>query len=280
MELMCKSFADSAVEVKDAEKGIVEAVVGRVGVKDLEGDIFLPGSFGERNVRVSAYNHRSWPSRGGYPPVGRGRIYEEGDQVRAEIRFFLGTSDGRDHFTQVKEMGDLQEWSFGWLPGSERLAQVSDEQQADGVRRAFASVPVAEVSPVLIGASIGTRTTSVKYDESGAVVKESDEDRREFLGSALQEELGGDGRRIWIVATFTDESRLAYEVRTEDGDAAGLFRVAYEVGDDDEVTFGEPEEVRRITTFEPVASDPDATRDLIETEVAKAKKLLERAANE
>jgi hypothetical protein len=173
MDMMHKSMGvASGVEVKDAEKGIVEAVVGRVGVKDLDDDVFLPGAFGDRPVRVGAYNHRSWPSRGGLPPVGKGRIYERGDEVRAEIQFFMSTSDGRESFEQVKEMGDLQEWSFGWLPGAEKQIKVTDRQKEDGVRRAFSHVPVAEVSPVLLGASIGTRTMYAKCDACGAEVED------------------------------------------------------------------------------------------------------------
>jgi hypothetical protein len=163
MELLCKAFS-GAVEVKDVSQGLVEAVVGRVGVMDLEGDVFLPGAFGERPVRVSSYNHRSWPSRGGLPPVGKGRIFERGDEVRAEIQFFLSTTDGREAFEQVKQMGELQEWSYGWLPGTEKQVKVTDAQREKGVRRSFVHVPVAEVSPVLLGASIGTKTMAVKCD--------------------------------------------------------------------------------------------------------------------
>lgn len=175
LDLAHKAIA-SGVEVKDAEKGIVEAVVGRVNVKDHEDDIFLPGAFGDRDVRLSAYNHRSWPQRGGLPPVGRGTIKERGDEVVAELRFFMSTQDGREHFEQVKQMGDLQEWSFGWLPGTEVLSKVTDDLRDAGVRRAFKSVPVVEVSPVLMGASVGTRTTAVKCDACAAKAAELEEE--------------------------------------------------------------------------------------------------------
>lgn len=163
MDLAHKAIA-SGVEVKDAEKGIVEAIVGRTNVKDHDGDMFLTGSFGSRSVRLSAYNHRSWPHRGGLPPVGRGTIRERGDEVVASLRFFMNTESGREHFEQVKEMDDLQEWSFGWIPGTEKTESLTEEQRAAGIRKVIKEVPVVEVSPVLMGASIGTRTTSVKCE--------------------------------------------------------------------------------------------------------------------
>lgn len=161
MDLASKSIGTAGVKVMDEEKGIVEAIVGRTGVVDLEGDIFLPGAFGTKDVRASAYNHRSWPVRGGLPPVGRGSIREDGDNVVATVQFFMGTADGRETFELVKEMGDLQEWSFGWLPGTETEGEIPAGVKA---RRAISKVPVAEVSPVLMGASIGTRTLGVKCD--------------------------------------------------------------------------------------------------------------------
>ncbi|MDX1388270.1 MAG: HK97 family phage prohead protease [Acidobacteriota bacterium] len=163
------------VEVKDADQGIVEAVVARIGVKDLEDDVFLPGSFGERSVRVSAYNHRSWPHMGGEPPVGRGTIREHGDEVIATLKFLMGTTAGRETFETIKEMSDLQEWSFGWAPGGIRLAELTKDQRAEGIRRAIESVDVVEVSPVIKGASIDTRTIGVKCDKCGHVEGGSEE---------------------------------------------------------------------------------------------------------
>lgn len=164
------------VEVKDADQGIVHAVVARIGVKDKENDVFLPGSFGERAVRVSAYNHKSWPQMGGEKPVGRGTIREQGDEVVAELKFFMGTTDGRETFEIVKEMGELQEWSFGWPPGGIKLADLTKDQRAEGVRRAISEVQTAEVSPVLVGASIDTRTIGVKCEKCGGELEQPDEE--------------------------------------------------------------------------------------------------------
>lgn len=175
-DLVTKCMDVRGVTVKDAEQGLVEAVIARTGIVDRDGDVFLKGAFGTKNVRVSAYNHRSWPQRGGLPPVGRGTIREQGDEVVAEMKFFLGTAEGRDAFEVVKEMGDLQEWSYGFMPGSATRSQVTPELEKLGAKQAFKSVPVEEVSPVLLGASFGTRTVGVKECQScGQPVPEDDD---------------------------------------------------------------------------------------------------------
>jgi HK97 family phage prohead protease len=160
METRHKAFLEA--EIKDLSQGLVRAVVARIGVVDKEGDLFLPGAFGEQKVRVSAYNHKSWPQRGGDMPVGRGVIREEGDEVIADLKFFLGTAHGRDTFEVVKEMGELQQWSYGYRVPEAELGSVSKEQRAEGVHAVFRKVPVTEVSPVLLGASQDTRTIAVK----------------------------------------------------------------------------------------------------------------------
>lgn len=181
-ELQFKSVA-SGVEVKDEAQGLVEAVVARTEIVDKEGDLFLKGAFGEQEVRVSTYNHKSWPQMGGEMPVGKGRIFERGDEVVAQLRFFLNTVGGREHFALVKEMGELQEWSYGFRPSAATKAEVTEDMRAKGASRAFSRVPVVEVSPVMLGASVGTRTLAVKAEDATppedealpAVVKQEDE---------------------------------------------------------------------------------------------------------
>jgi hypothetical protein len=154
-----------------AEAGTVRAVVARVGITDKEGDLFLAGAFGEQVVRVSSFGHRSWPSRGGEPPVGRGTIREQGDSVLADMKFFVGTTAGREHFELVRELGDLQEWSYGFLPSDAVSREPTAAERAAGAVRAISAVRVIEVSPVLIGASVGTRTLSAKSDPTAVAIR-------------------------------------------------------------------------------------------------------------
>ncbi len=104
------------VEIKDAEKGIVTAAISKFGVKDHDSDLTLSGAFGDQKVLISAYEHGSWM---GALPVGRGTISEKDGEAIAELKFFMSTAHGREHFEVIKAMGDLQEWSYGlmsWRP--------------------------------------------------------------------------------------------------------------------------------------------------------------------
>ena len=188
-DLATKCIGTTRLEVKDASRGEVEAVVARVGVVDRDGDLFTVGSFGERSVRVSEFNHRSWPQRGGDRPIGRGTIRERGSDVVASLKFFMGTTAGREAFETVKELGDVGEWSYGWLPGTEKTAELSDEYRQLGARRVISDVPVVEVSPVLMGASIGTRTVAAKCDKCSTDETEADEKAEKDLREQIQREV-------------------------------------------------------------------------------------------
>jgi hypothetical protein len=54
------------------EKGAVRAIISTMNVVDHDGDLVLPGAFGQQRVIISAYGHGSWQ---GALPVGKGRIY-------------------------------------------------------------------------------------------------------------------------------------------------------------------------------------------------------------
>jgi HK97 family phage prohead protease len=143
------------VEVKDADKGMVSAVFCTFDVIDHDGDVIAPGAIPDGlAVRISAYNHKSWD---GAMPVGKGTIRVTDTEAILEGQFFLGTTAGRDTFELVKQMGDLQEWSWGF--------DVLDAEPAtvDGrnVRR-IKRTAVHEVSPVLLGAGLHTRTLATK----------------------------------------------------------------------------------------------------------------------
>lgn len=151
----------AGVEVKDADKGEVSAVFSRFNVVDKDGDVTLPGAFADgADVRISAYNHRSW---GDALPVGKGHIRQTDTEAILEGRFFLNTQAGRDTFEVVKGLGPLQEWSYGY--------EVLDGEPGthDGQRVQFLKrLQTFEVSPVMQGAGVDTRTLSVKADQNGA----------------------------------------------------------------------------------------------------------------
>lgn len=147
----------SRVEVKDADKGEIVAVFATLGVIDSDGDVTVKGAFpNDAPVVISAYGHTSWQ---GVKPVGKGVIREVGDEAILEGQFFLDTVEGRDTFTVVKELGGLglQEWSYGYDPVKFSFGDHEGQQV-----RFLEELKVHEVSPVLKGAGVGTRTVAAK----------------------------------------------------------------------------------------------------------------------
>lgn len=147
----------SSVKVKDAAKGEVSAVFSTFDVMDKDGDVTPSDAIkdGEPFV-VSAYGHTSWA---GELPVGKGVIRTTKSEAIAEMQFFMDTTQGRDTFNAVAELAKsgLGEWSYGF--------DILDAQPGvfDGKDvRILTGVKVFEVSPVLVGAGVNTRTLSVK----------------------------------------------------------------------------------------------------------------------
>lgn len=151
-----------AVEIKNEDRGEVEAVFSRFDMKDLDNDWTLPGAFEDgAKVRISAYGHGSWM---GELPVGRGVIKATAKDARLLGKFFVSTQHGRDTFETVKEMGELQQWSYSLDDVEE--GTLTDELREHGVTRVLKRIVVHEVSPVFKGAGIDTQTVSIKaYNE-------------------------------------------------------------------------------------------------------------------
>jgi len=144
-----------AFAVKDADLGMVTAVFSTLGVKDCDGDVTMPGAFEDgAEVVISAYGHTSWE---GELPVGKGTIREVGTEVVLDGQFFLDTEGGKETFAVVKQLGAKGEWSYGYEP----VEYSFGEQDGEHVRF-LTKLKVFEVSPVLRGAGVNTRTLSAK----------------------------------------------------------------------------------------------------------------------
>jgi hypothetical protein len=152
--------------VKSAEKGEVEAVFSTFNVIDKDGDVTLPGAIKDgAEVVISAYGHQS---HYGALPIGKGVIRTTETEATLQGKFFLNTTAGRDTFEVVKELGPLGEWSYSLHD------VVSKAGEINGQRVNFLeSIFVKEVSPVLIGAGVNTRTLiakGLKFSEEGDAV--------------------------------------------------------------------------------------------------------------
>lgn len=144
------------VEIKDADRGEVTAVFATLNVIDRDGDVTVKGAFEDgAKVAISAYGHTSWK---GALPVGKGTIREIGNEAVMEGRFFMDTPDGAATFRTVKALSEdgLQEWSYGFDEEARR-----GEFEGKQVRF-LERLKVYEVSPVLLGAGVNTRTIAAK----------------------------------------------------------------------------------------------------------------------
>lgn len=158
------------VEVKDEDKGTVAAVFSTLNVKDKDGDVTPKGAFEDgAQAPISAYGHASW---GSALPVGVGTIQETKTEAVLHGEFFLDTASGRDTFTAVKRLAarGLGEWSYGY----DAVKYSFGEHEGERVRF-LEQLKVHEVSPVLLGAGVNTRTLAAKsagmrFGEHGSAV--------------------------------------------------------------------------------------------------------------
>lgn len=161
------------VEFKDGADGAGE-VVARFSVFDIvdrDGDILRRSAFTDGQEVPMVWAHR-WDI-----PVGKGVIKLAKDHAEFHGKF-LSTPAAQDARTTVREMGDLQEWSFGF-----RILGVQDNPEIRGLD--ITDVQVFEVSPVLVGANQETATLAVK---GGPPREEPQEDERDPALVAIADE--------------------------------------------------------------------------------------------
>lgn len=164
-EVITKSF--TGVEIKDAEKGLIKAVIATLGVVDKDEDVISADAIKEgAKVSMSSYGH---DAVFGDPPAGKGTLSIDGNSVVFEGKAFLSTTRGHDTFEVLKEMGADQEWSFGFrILG----AEVPDEDwKKKGARRILTKLDAFEVSPVIRGAGVNTRTLAVKAEDADPAIE-------------------------------------------------------------------------------------------------------------
>jgi hypothetical protein len=161
-DLVVKSFR--GFEIKDADKGEVEAKVATLEVVDKDGDIIRAGAQGKTaTVAMSDWAHNAVF---GKRPVGKGKLVEDGGQLKFAGRAFLKTFEGRETFETLKEMGEDQEWSFAFRVLA--WENPSEAERKAGASRVITKMGAFEVSPVLVGAGVGTGTTGLKSAQSPA----------------------------------------------------------------------------------------------------------------
>ena len=163
-----------SVEFKttDDEKGNVEAVFSVFNNLDSDGDVVLPGAIksGFKDDQVPMVFAHKWDQ-----PIGKGKIVQEDDKAVFKGKFFMGTEAGKEAYNLAKEMGDLQEWSFGFRINDYEVAEFQKDGESVGDVRYLKDLEVYEVSPVLVGANRETYTLAIKSGEEAIYESSSEE---------------------------------------------------------------------------------------------------------
>ncbi len=159
MEPLQRKTIQVALKATD-DAGSFEAVIATLGVIDHDGDVVEAGALDGQTVSLMpAHDSMS-------VPLGKATIVERGNDVVAVGKFNREVSAGKDWHEAIKF--DLehppakQEWSWGYRVKKEnqRLGQLNGEDV-----RFLSLIDVEEISPVLKGASIGTRTLAAKAQD-------------------------------------------------------------------------------------------------------------------
>lgn len=146
-----KSLTVPASLPDGAPDGSLEAVFSTFDIVDSDGDIVAASAFTDGQAVPLTWAH-DWTQ-----PVGKGVIRVLPDRAVFAGQFFLDTAAGREAYQTVKNMGDLQEYSWGF-----RVLD-SDYAERDGQDvRVITKAEVYEVSPVLVGANRQTGTLALK----------------------------------------------------------------------------------------------------------------------
>lgn len=179
-----------SAEIKDlTDKGAGEAVFSTLSVVDKDEDFTEPGAFGSQTAKLAGAH--DW----GAPTIGLAAIEERGSDAVAKFQFNLDMPSAKEWHQSVKfnaDNGLTQEWSYGFdiLEAGER--------EINGKRvRVLKSLHVHEVSPVMQGAGIGTRTLEVKAG-----------------GLPLGEEFA---RLIELIEAFQERAKSLTDLRTTQG---------------------------------------------------------------
>lgn len=238
----------SQFEIKDAASGTVRAVIATLNVVDKDGDWTPNGAVTDgQAVVISAYGHKSWD---GELPVGHGAISEVGNEVVFEGQFLLNTPQGQATFATVEELtkAGLQEWSYS-LHDVESERAMKDGRSVRVLKRIGL---IKEVSPVLRGAGVNTRTLQIKAEDDGET-KQLASSLARLLRDAGRSRWGAEyphWRYTWVDDYDVDAGTVVYEIEERDV-APRLVQVSFE-RTDTSVALGDDEvEVHRTAAYLP-----------------------------
>lgn len=181
-------FEFKKIQFKVDEAGKVSASIATFGVVDHDGDVVESTAFKEGQEVAMVWSH-DWSN-----PIGKGVIHVSSTEAVFEGSFFMETDAGLEAYKTVKAMENLQEWSWGFHTVKSTWEEVEKE-----MIRHLVETEVYEVSPVLKGAGIGTRTLAIKGRSSLGEQIKSILEAVDLLGERVRSVKGlreGEGRGL------------------------------------------------------------------------------------
>jgi HK97 family phage prohead protease len=200
-----KEVKNIDLELKEDTEGKVSAVFSVFNSLDSDGDVVLPGSIksGFKSGSVPMVWAHKWDM-----PIGKGSIESDGDKATFSGEFFMDTESGKEAYKIVKNMADMQQWSFGYRVNDAEQGKIGEgEEEKDA--RYLKDLTVFEVSPVLVGANQDTYTMAIKSNDE--LIKEilgNDEEKAVLSSSSFGKEP--------VSETLNDEDATKPEVEVDE----------------------------------------------------------------
>ena len=135
-------------QLKEESEGKVSAVFSVFNSLDSDGDVVEPGAIksGFKSGNVPMVWAHKWDM-----PIGKGYITEDNDKATFTGEFFMDTESGQEAYKIVKNMGDMQQWSFGYRVNDSEYGKLKkDGSDSEEDVRFLKDLTVFEVSPVLV----------------------------------------------------------------------------------------------------------------------------------
>lgn len=208
--LVGKGFQPTELKLDAA--GTLRATIATLHVKDKDGDVTLPGFFGEQNVSILVAH--DW----GTVPVGKGRVYEDGEKAVLDGRLNLDDANAKTvHSWLLFDLNHgepIQEWSYGFTLHKDgfRFGDYEGENVRFLTPRGDGSpgAKVHEASLVIVGAGEGTGTQSVKGAKTPISAHSTDTTDRAWNGPRAEASIPSDASSTQL--------RSMYAWRDPDGD--------------------------------------------------------------
>jgi len=136
----------------DSPEGTIEAVFSTLGVVDRGGDIVEKTAIEDGKSVPMVWSH-DWSRM-----IGKGTVRVEDDRAVFTGNLFLDTDAGLDAYRTMKAMGDLLEYSWGFMP-----KEVEWIERDEKLIRRIIKAEQFEISPVLVGEGLNTGTLAIKH---------------------------------------------------------------------------------------------------------------------